>query len=153
LTASYNAPSHKIVRKSCYHEFAIDTSRYAILKFNDRDSLFGKGCKPTVLTSSDIKKIEDLISKTIAQYNKMSKGSWKIKHIHKYYKQLIAVVNANGEKEVWVNCLCNVSEWGSKGPNWKHDVVEVMDGGPCYFNLKINLSKGTAYTFSVNGVG
>lgn len=151
LMASYKAPSYKIVCKSCYHEFAIDTSRYAILRFNDRDRLFDKDCKPTTLTLSDIKKVESLILKTVAEYNKKSKGSWKIRHVGKYYKQLVAVINPNGEKEVWVNCLCNVIELGSR-PNWKTEIVEVMDGGSCYFSLKINLNKNTVYNFMVNGV-
>ena len=153
LIASYKTPHQKIARKSSYYKFYIDTSRYAILKFNDRNDLFGKGCQPAILTSTDIKKIEDLILKTVTEYNKKSNSSWQIKHVGSYYKQLIAVINPNGEKEVWANCLCNVDDFGSNRPNWKRDVVDVMDGGSCYFNLKINLSKGTVYDFSVNGVG
>ena len=153
LIASYKVPYQKITYKNSYYKFYIDTSRYTILRFNDQNNRFSKGCKPTILTSTDVKKIETLILKTITEYNKKSNSSWQIKHVESYYKQLIAVINLNGEKEVWANCLCNVDDFGPSGPNWKHDVVDVMDGGSCYFNLKINLSKGTVYDFSVNGVG
>ena len=54
----------------------------------------------------------------------------------------------NGQKEVWVNCFCQLS-----GDNkWKTEVVHVADGGNCYFNFKINLTTKTCYDFAVNGV-
>ena len=70
----------------------------------------------------------------------------QIKDVSKYYKQFIAVINKQGEKEVWINCFC------SKDPKWKNEVVLVLDGGNCYFQLKINLTKKLVYDFMVNGV-
>ena len=67
----------------------------------------------------------------------------------KFYKQFIAVINSKGEKEVWINCCCTVYDRS----DWKTEVLLVMDGGSCFFNLKINLSKNTVYDLMINGAG
>jgi len=148
----------------------IDTSKYVILKFHKGgDYYFGKDAKPDTLSAEDIAKIEDLIGKRISEYNRAEKDSaisitkrirkknhdpnftWTgdfIKNPSKYYKQLIPIINIKGEKEVWVNCFCSADG----KPYWKKNIVLVMDGGSCYFNLKINLTTGTVYDFMVNGV-
>lgn len=58
----------------------------------------------------------------------------------------MAALNKKGEKEVWINCFCvDVRR------DWKKQIVEVYDGGNCFFNLKINLNKSQYYELSVNG--
>jgi hypothetical protein len=137
-----------------YNQFApTDTSRYAILKLDSTyvAHLFGTGIKPTALSKEEIMKIKTLIDKKITEYNKLEKKgiySLVINHPGKYYKQLVAIINAKGEKEVWVNCFCSVNSIH----NWKSRLVRVMDGGSCYFQLKINLTTNTVYDFGVNGV-
>jgi hypothetical protein len=150
---------------------SLDTSRYAILKF-DKDSdqyVFGKNAKPATLFDADIVKIEDLISKRVSEYNRIEKDSaisitkrlrkkshdpnfvWNgdfVKNPSEYYKQLIPINNSKGEKEVWVNCFCDTSEKSY----WKKSIVMVNDGGSCFFQLKINLTKNIVYNFFVNGV-
>ncbi|AMR31874.1 hypothetical protein A0256_10795 [Mucilaginibacter sp. PAMC 26640] len=126
----------------------IDTSRYAVLPFTkSRDSfLFDKDFKPASISGKEIKMIEKIIAVTVKEYNK-SKGT-TISKPGKYYKQLIAVTNAKGEKEVWVNCFCTDYE----KRHWRKGIVMVLDGGPCFFNLKINLSTNTVMRLAVNGV-
>ena len=84
--------------------FSIDTSRYAILKLNQKpyDSLFEKDVKPAELTAEDMGKIEMLIKIKVSEHNKESKYS-RISNPAKYYKQLISVINSKGEKVIWVN--------------------------------------------------
>jgi predicted secreted protein len=147
----------------------IDTTRYSVLTYNKgRDSfLFDKGFEATTLTVQDIKHIEKITKVIVAEHNKIVKATNKqrvkknkqkandavlaintIQHPEKYYKQLIAVINAKGEKEVWVNCFCTDSE----KKYWRKGVVMILDGGPCFFNLRINLTTNTVIKFSVNGV-
>ncbi len=130
------------------HFGSIDTSRYAILKYNDIPTYIFKDCKPADLSNEDILKIEVLVLNEVAQYNKEAKKVL-ISHPEKYYKQLIAVSNSNGEKEVWVNCFCSLGNYS----NWKKSIIVVLDGGSCFFQLKINLTKNSVYDFGVNGVG
>ena len=153
-----------------YRPNSIDTSRCAFIKFDQKQNYyFDKNVKPATLSAEEIVKIESLISKRVLEYNRIEKDSalsitkrlrkkrrdpnfiWEgdiIKNPSKYYKQLIAVVNSKGEKEVWVNCFC--SKVGKS--HWKKDIVLVMDGGSCYFNLKVNVTKNTVYDLMVNGV-
>jgi hypothetical protein len=164
----FRLPEGKNNTNNSYHFKSIDTSRYAILKFNSKSNYyFDKDVKATTLTTEEIQKIENLIDDRISRYNKVQEVAYqkysteiKKKHLNsialdnrikkpeKYYKQLIAVINSKGEKLVWVNCFCTVENLGY----WRKSEVMVDDGGSCYFNLKINLTKGITYDFMVNGV-
>lgn len=126
----------------------IDTSRYAILPFNSsRDGfIFSKEFTPATVSDEDIRQLEKIISVAITEHNKQSKN--KVDKPGKYYKQIIAVTNASGQKEVWVNCFCTPHE----KRYWHKGVVMVLDGGPCFFNIKINLSTTTVMSLAVNGV-
>ena len=157
--------------------YVIDTSRYAILKFdNERDHYyFDKNAKATSLSAEDVLKIENLINEKINQYNKGQKESdsllnkmFKERHPNsntvysnsvtrnpsQYYTQLIATINTNSEKIVYVNCFCSASAKSSTDDKyyWQKEIITVDDGGNCYFQLKINLTKGIIYDFMVNGV-
>jgi len=151
-------------------EKAIDTSKYVVFKFDTaRDiHLFRKVNNPADLSSSEIDKIEGIIAKKAAEYNKNEEAFADsidkkfnrkepanatpydnlIHHPEKYYKQFLAITNDKGEKEVWVSCFCDPSN----KPYWKKDWVWVLDGGSCYFQIKINLTTNTVTGFYVNGV-
>lgn len=146
-------PDNEISVNQTKHVISIDTSRYTIIKFDsstDAD-LFDSGAKPSILSNEEIVRIEALVDKKVTEYNKSKKkGIYPlvINHPEKYYKQFIAVTNPIGEKEVWVNCFCSIHNMSS----WRKYKVRVMDGGSCYFQLKINLTKNIVYDFGVNGV-
>ena len=130
----------------------VDTSLIAIIPFdNSRDWLFDKTYSPSALTQNDIAKIERLMTDCVNNYNKkLSADNKQYFSIdltkEKYKRQYVAVTNKNGDKEVWINCLCQ-----THGDNWKTSIIMVDDGGNCYFNLKINLTKEKCYDFGVNG--
>lgn len=127
----------------------IDTSKYAILSYNKTDwpLSFNKDSKVYSLSLNDIKQIEFLLNKEVIKINKEAKRVIITKP-SEFYKQLIAVYNSRGEKIVWVNCMCDINE----KQNWKKRVIGVLDGGPCYFNFKINLTTNMIYDFEINGV-
>jgi hypothetical protein len=122
---------------------------YAILKFDTLPGyIFDKSYKPAELTVFDINKIENLINEAVKKHNKEANKYFQIKNPSRYYKQFIAVTNSKGEKEIWVNCFCEADHF----TYWKKSIVSVLDGGTCFFQLKINLTKNTTYDFGVNGV-
>jgi hypothetical protein len=140
----------------CY--LNIDTSRYAILKFKENENLriFDKTDKPAELTFDEIEKIEKLIEKRISDLNDEFRAInhtkyYYIKNPRKYYKQFIAFFNSNGEKEVWVNCFCSIND--DEKSIFKKEIIMVLDGGSCYFQLKVNLTKNTTYDLTVNSSG
>jgi hypothetical protein len=133
-------------------DISIDTSLIAVIPYdNSGDWPFTKNCQAASLTLDDMKKIERLFNMSVTDHNKKLAHHEKqmdgIDLITKKYKrQYVCVINKKGEKEVWINCLCDVHH-----SDWKSSILLVHDGGACYFNLKINLTRGYYYEFSVNG--
>ena len=131
----------------------IDTEQTTVIPFAPATMsyLFSEAYEPAVLNQSDIYAIETLLITGVADYNKSLKSGRVYREIdlnkRNYRKQLMAVVNAKGEKEVWVNCFCDT--WGSD--KWKREIVMVTDGGNCYFNFKLNLTTKKVYDLQVNG--
>jgi hypothetical protein len=125
-----------------------DTTRRAVLIFDKKrhKQLFDNTVKPADLSNVELSKIENIIYERVKKYNKSN--NYPIKTPEKYFKQFIAITNSKGEKEVWINCCCEVE------PDiWKKDIESVNDGGICFFQLKINLTKDKITEFNVNGQG
>ena len=141
---------------------AIDTSDYAILKFDTTEIWLFKNATPASLTQTEIEEIEIILKQCIAAYNPgrqlqfdtISKAhpEYNLKvdnfviNLPRYKRQYIAVINSAGQKEVWVNCFCQHFD-----TNWRTEILMVEDGGNCYFNLTINLATKTYSKLSVNG--
>jgi len=127
-----------------------DSIRYAFFEFDsNRDGpLFDKDSFPANLSGDEVKTIEKLINERVFVYNGDRKSKQdRIKRPKRYYKQFITVVTSKKEKLVWVNCMCEVT-----GNEWKKSIPITLDGGSCYFQVKINLTQNIVYYFSVNGV-
>ncbi len=67
---------------------------------------------------------------------------------NQYYKQCVVSYNKKGEKIIWVNCIRkNIGHENE----WKKGILEMLDGGDNYFNLKINIRTKKYYEMYVNG--
>lgn len=62
-----------------------------------------------------------------------------------FYRQYFVSTNEKGEKIVSVFCFC--SYFG----NWKDERIRVLDGGDCYLNAIINISKNKTEYFRTHG--
>ena len=104
---------------------------------------FNETAIPYELTENDLLAIDSILPICM---NKTSyfKG---VKKTDNYSKQCIATKNKNGEIEVWVNCACS----GIAKDSFKYFIGTVHDGGPCFFKLKINLTKMECFDVFVNG--
>ena len=136
-------------------------SKFAIIRRGSEvQSIFPKDYKISTLNNSEYKIIQNLLIRIIDSFNIEGEKSMK-ERIRPYIKidrnafiidtsryrfQLIAVRNKKMQKIVWVNAFCNNPQI-----NWRKSILIVEDGGICYFNLKINLSKRKVLTFSING--
>ena len=141
----------------------VDTSIYTILPYDTSNQWIFQKANATSLSITEIVKIEEVLQTAISEYNVEQKNefdSMTKKHpdyelkqhnfiieLTRYKRQYFPIVNEKGEKEVWVNCFC--STWGSD--KWKSEIMHVQDGGNCYFNVKVNLTKQIVYELSVNG--
>ena len=136
-------------------EVRFDTSNTAILEFKKPPVwIFDSAYKSAKLNQNDLSVIDGFLRKAVDDFNSWQEknnpnNAWKIDlKSHHYNKQLVAVINEKGEKEVWVNCFCTVDD-----ASWKSELVIVVDGGTCFFNFKINLSTKAYYDFRVNSEG
>lgn len=121
--------------------------RYAFLKYDIRKHsyIFKTGIAAHI-SKQEVITIEKLIATYIKKYNQSSQHY--IKNTLDYSKQLIAINNNRGEKEVWVNCLCVRID----DKYWNQEVSITHDGGNCYFSLIVNLTTGKCYKLIVNGL-
>jgi hypothetical protein len=90
--------------------------------------------------------IERILKKSIQDYNDSEKSDKDI-DLGDYDIQIIPYLIEEDEKEVYVNCYCDPK--GKANPNG--GLVSVLDGGNCYFNLRINLHERRYFDFMTNG--
>lgn len=100
------------------------------------------GYKNWTPTAQEIKTAETILSKAV-------KINPKIKDMNNYTRQYVGLINAKGEKIIWINCFYS-SNPDKDHPYWKKQFVMVLDGGANYFSIKINLMTGEYYDFWVN---
>ncbi len=140
----------------------VDNSKIAILSGQSNISWAFENCKQAKLTSQNLEEIEFILTKCIIDYNTEATEVYKkmnsmaseheldkkdyLIDLKEYSRQYVAVVNTNGEIEVWINCLCDTSDM-----DWRKTVQVIFDGGKCFFNLKVNLNKKEWYALMVNG--
>jgi len=115
------------------------------------------------LTKNDLAIVDQQVKIAVNDYNKeRDKYRQKVKiedptstrkredyliDMKNYKRQYVAYLNTKKQKEVWVNCFCSNPD----NDEWKSEIVEVRDGGNCYFNLKVNIKQKSYYEFIVNG--
>jgi hypothetical protein len=122
--------------------------KIAVIRFEkSMTSLFDSSYSPATLVQSDINEIDSLYNEGVVDYNACHDVSKKMHETWNYRRQYVCVINNKGQKEVYVNCLCDSMN------SWKTELVEIQDGGNCFFNFKINLSTKRYYDFNVNGSG
>jgi hypothetical protein len=140
----------------------IDTKQYVILPYVSGMLMSGQfpiNSINSALSEKEILKAERLLDECLKEFN--SEQEKKFNGLHKKYPQLtrkgfivdkknykrqyIVVTTPKGEKQLWINCFCSDTE-----KNWKKELVYVIDGGSCFFNLKINLTQNKFYDFFVN---
>jgi hypothetical protein len=130
----------------------LDTTRTAIVPWEKSNGypFDNLSYSPATLTAEELEQLEKSLIKAVTDYNNsLSPGHEEYKIDLKgkeYKKQLVVVINSKAEKEVWVNCFCD-----KRDESWRTEFVVVHDGGPCYFNFKLNLATNEVYDFSVNG--
>jgi len=90
-------------------------------------------------------KVSKIVEKAFSEHNKSAPEQAKISNIGRYKFQLVSAKNSKNETVVWVNALCSAAD------DWRRRLIIVSDGGSCFFNLYINLTKETHEGISVNG--
>ncbi|WP_333661266.1 hypothetical protein [Chishuiella changwenlii] len=116
----------------------------------------------SILTKKEIKTVSNLFEDSVDKYN----AELKIKiekenkekgynssfekekiNLRYYFRQYVVSVNKYGDKIVRVFGFCSYLG------DWKKRLLMVHDGGDCYLNAEINLTKKKLEYFGTNGLG
>ena len=143
----------------------LDSLDFNILKFDTITFryIFPNTYYPTDLSKEEIIKCEKLLNSYIADYNgeaierfnkitkkypnqKFDSKDFTIELVD-YGRQYIAVTSDNGDKFVFVNCFCDPEKFSYRDK----ELVDIMDGGNCYFQFKVNLGQSKIFDFMTNG--
>jgi hypothetical protein len=121
-------------------------SNFAVLNLSEETfKILFRNSKPAVLSEREIQTARDILKKAVDEYNSANKN-YPLEPLEKYRFQFVGLIDSKGEKEVWVNSFCSDFE-----KDWRAELIMVEDGGRCFFNLYVNLTKQTFDRFSVNG--
>jgi len=108
--------------------------------------LVGDDDKGATLSKTELQIIDSLVRLRVAEHN-VSAATEQSIDLSEYKRQYFLSINTKGEKEVEVNCFCEVHD----NDDWKVNRVLVQDGGACYFNLQMNVATRRVLSFRVNG--
>jgi len=99
-----------------------------------------ENARPDSLTAREVDSLESIVDETYRIYTDDSTAYLhKLLPLKNYRRQYVALRTANGEKQVWVNFLC-----ADINGDWRHAAVVVDDGGKCFFQLFINVTRKKA---------
>lgn len=148
--------SEKVILDSLdFNVIKYDTSYYYI---------FPATSKTTDLSDKEIIECETLLKSFIVDYNaqglkrfdemtkkypnaKFDPEDFKIE-LKNYGRQYMTVISDKGDKMVYVNCFCNPTHFNYRDKG----LVQVDDGGNCFFNFKVDLNRKKIFDFMENGV-
>jgi len=80
---------------------------------------------------------------TVKQYGKLLKFGDS-----DYYRQYVGFVDSNGNRIIFINAVCK--SYGQKS-DLKKNWIFVLDGGSCFYQIKVDLTNKKCIDFSVNG--
>lgn len=139
-----------------------DTSIIATIDYTKDLYWIFNDAKPSNLRNEEYRLIDTLLIECINSYNALQIKRFEFENarhpeyhldrkdfvidLTNYKRQYVIVTTPNKDKQVWINCFCSTD-----GNSWKKAIVRVRDGGNCYFNLKVNLTRKRYYDLTVNG--
>jgi len=138
----------KIQKSSIVQNKDFDTlrfSNYALFTYDSNFyNCFSGHVRPSDLNNDELVKIDSILNLCFIQNKERIS-----RKADAYFKQCIAVINSDNEKEVWIHCLCKD---GMAHQYHQYQIVVVHDGGDCFLSFKINLSTLKYYDLHINGL-
>lgn len=118
---------------------------YSIFTYNKKFyRYFNHDVKQHEITQNELIQVDKILEKCFTD----NRGKLRAKN-EGYVKQIIPVINKKNEIEIWINCICKNVHFQNE---YEYQIIEVKDGGNCFFRLRINLTKQSYSDFSINGV-
>jgi hypothetical protein len=101
-----------------------------------------------------------LIDSLLHEATKDTSNNVQITNFRKYFRQYVCYKDSTGDLIAYVNGFCRLPEIpvsDSAGNvrfvqrDWKHEIIWVLDGGVCFWQMRINLTRKNYYDFFING--
>jgi len=108
-------------------------------------------------TLNQLLTIDSILEKAIRDNGKDYYRHLKPITFKNYYRQYVCYIENNGDSVAFINAFYKIDFRPMPGDSvkrrddWQFYLIEVKDGGDCYWNISINLSKKKYYNFIVNG--
>jgi hypothetical protein len=104
----------------------------------------------------DLKKVDEILIKAIDENQFYFYRTKKLSEIKNSYRQYVCYIDEKGEKIIFINSMCELFTDYDKNNNpiifdWRNEMIDVSDGGECYWNIKVNLSTNEYYELKING--
>lgn len=154
VSCGQNKSSTRTYHTKTKEKLVFDTNKIALLPIDTSDHWLFKDAKPLQLTNQDLKSIDQLF-KTCLQVHNIKQDTTKefneFIDLKKYKIQYVPFIDSTGDKKVYVNCFCSYY-WNYDSNGWNKYLIEVKDGGNCYFHVTINLTTNNYEDFYINGL-
>ena len=138
-----------IILFSCSQN-GLENIKYTVILNDETGDFIFENSTPTTLSETEIVEIESiigcLVSNHINTYGFTTSMAENENGEQFFYRQYLPVILGNNEKAVWINFFCS----NRKFENWQKELVIVGDGGPCYFQVSVNLDKKIYFDYNVH---
>jgi hypothetical protein len=134
-------------------QLIFDTITIAILPIDTTYRWLFKDATSLQLTNEDLHSIDALLNACIKVHNSNQDSTNEYSEfidLKEYQRQYVPFVDSKGDKKVYVNCFCS-HDIPNEFDYWKKALVEVDDGGSCFFHLTLNLSTNKYEQLFTNG--
>jgi len=112
-------------------------------------------------TANQFSEIDSILVKAIKGKTRPSQKRLNINTYKDYYRQYVCCVLSNGDSIVYINAVCSIGGYSiedsegnvtHKRRDWQHNIIEVMDGGDCFWQVWINYSRKNYKYLTINGL-
>lgn len=153
VSCGQNKSSTKTFDTTAIQQLSFDTNKIAVLPIDTSDHYLFKDANKMQLTNQDLKALNKLLNDCIQTHNikqDTTKEFNEFIDLRKYKIQYVPFISSNGQRKVYVNGFCNYY-WNYDSTGWKKYIIQVDDGGSCYFHLTINLTENKYEDLFTNG--
>ena len=140
-----------------------ETSRFTVISNTSETKAVTRGIKQLwEPTEEQIHKIENIIKSAVSKDPSVGNRHLKSDSIDSIYKQYVCYVSSTGDSLVYVNASCierevfltdsATNKLEVKKFDWRNKLFgRVLDGGDCFWNMRINFSQKSILELNVNG--
>jgi len=142
----------QIFNRNKNEQLLFDTNKIAILPIDTTNHRLFKNASSTELTKQDLKIIYGLLTACINSHNfnrDTTNTFSKYIHLSKYKLQYVPFIDSKGDKKVYINGFCVLDDF----TYWKQTLVDVADGGSCFFHVTLNLTTNKYEKLFINAYG